>query len=158
MSGTTPSFDKVVDLVAALGSGSNPKRPASISILSGDIHFSYHSEIEFPPEMDVATPVHQVVNSPMRNALRPHERATMRFALSRMGRVVGRMLRWSVGNRRPPVRWQLDNGPVFDNCIGELTFEGERATVCIERAVVGTDGEHVIDAVFDAELTAVRGS
>jgi len=150
------SFDKMVELVATLGKASNPKRPASISVLSGDIHFSYHSQIEFPAEMDVATPVHQLVNSPMRNALRSHERATMRFALSRVGRVVGRLLRWSVGNKRPTVRWQLDNGPVFDNCIGELTFDGERATVCIERAVVGDDGEHVIDAVFDADLSAAR--
>ena len=149
------SFEALVDLLARLGSASNPKRPASISILSGDIHFSYHSEVHFPDEMGVATPVHQVVNSPMRNALRPHERAMMRFALSRGGRAVARTLRWSVRSKRPALEWQLDHGPVFDNCIGELTFDGEAASVCIERAVVGPEGDNEIDVVFDADLSQV---
>ena len=61
-----------------------------------------------------------------------------------------------MGLKRPAVTWQLDNGPVFDNCIGEITFEGEQATLCIERAVVGDDGEHEISVVFDADLSAPR--
>jgi hypothetical protein len=150
------SFDAMVGLLADLGSASRATRPASISVLSGDIHFSYHSEIEFPPELDVATPVHQLVNSPMRNALRPHERATIRFALSRAGKAVARMLRWSVRNKPPVVTWQLDQGPVFDNCIGEITFDGDDAKLSIERAVVGNDGENVFELVFDAHLSAVR--
>lgn len=152
------SFDTLVELLGRLGSAANTKRPASISLLAGDIHFSYHSEIHFPAEMNVATPVHQVVNSPIRNALRPHERAMMRFALSRVGRAIARLLRWSVRNPRPSVQWQLDDGPVFDNCIGELTFDGDVAKVCIERAVIGEAGDNEIDVVFDAELTAGRGS
>ena len=106
------SFDAMVALLADLGNASRRGRPASISVLSGDIHFSYHSEIEFPAELDVATPVHQLVNSPIRNALRPHERATMRFALSRIGRRVGRVLRWSVRNKRPGRRWSS----ITDRC------------------------------------------
>ena len=151
------SFDAMVDLIADLGKASNPRRPASICVLAGDIHFSYHSEIVFPAEMDVATPVHQLVNSPMRNALRAHERGMMRFALSRPGRAIATVLRWSVRNKRPSVRWQLDHGPVFDNCIGEITFDGDQATLCIERAVVGDDGEHEIDVAFDADLASVHG-
>jgi hypothetical protein len=150
------SFDAMVALLADLGNASRPGRPASISVLSGDIHFSYHSEIEFAAELDVATPVHQLVNSPMRNALRPHERATMRFALSRIGRTVGRALRWSVRNKPSVVRWELDHGPVFDNCIGEITFDGDDAKLCIERAVLGDDGENEIDVVFEADLSAAR--
>jgi len=109
------SFDAMVALLADIGSGSRAARPASISVLSGDIHFSYHSELEFPAELDVATPVHQLVNSPMLNALRRHERATIRFALSPFGRIVGRLLRWSVRNKPSVVTWRLDHGPVFDN-------------------------------------------
>jgi hypothetical protein len=150
------SFDAMVALLAELGSASRAERPASISVLSGDIHFSYHSEIEFPPELNVATPVHQLVNSPMRNALRPHERATIRFALSRVGQGVARMLRWSVRNEPPAVTWQLDQGPVFDNCIGEITFDGDDAKLSIERALVGNNGENELEVVFDAHLSAVR--
>ena len=149
------SFDAMVALLADLGNASRQGRPASISVLSGDIHFSYHSQIEFAAELDVATPVHQLVNSPIRNALRPHERATMRFALSPIGRRVGRVLRWSVRNKPSVVRWELDHGPVFDNCIGEITFDGDDAKLCIERAVVGSDGDNEIEVVFEADLSAV---
>jgi hypothetical protein len=150
------SFDAMVELLAGIGAGSRAERPASIAVLSGDIHFSYQSEIDFPPEMDVATPVHQLVNSPMRNALRPHERATIRLGLSRAGRAIARALRWSVRNAPPAVRWQLDHGPVFDNCIGEITFDGDDADLCIERALVGHDGRNELDVVFDTHLSAAR--
>jgi hypothetical protein len=148
------SFDAMVELLARLGARSRAERPASISVLSGDIHFSYHSQIQFPAEMDVATPVHQLVNSPMRNALRPHEQAMIRFTLSRGGRAVARALRWSVRAERPTVTWQIDQGPVFENCIGEITFDGDDAKVCIERAVVGDDEENEIGVVFEAALSA----
>jgi hypothetical protein len=92
----------------------------------------------------------------MRNALRPHERAMMRFALSHVGRAVARVLRWSVRNKPPAVTWHLDQGPVFDNCIGEITFDGDDATLRIERALVGDDGDNAIDVVFDANLSEVR--
>ncbi len=88
------SFDAMIELLDGIGQRvAREQRPASISVLSGDIHFSYHSEIDFPEAADVATPVHQLVNSPMRNALRPHERTTIRFALSRAGSVIARGLR-----------------------------------------------------------------
>ena len=150
------SFAAMVALLADVGNASRAARPASISVLSGDIHFTYQSKIEFPAEFDVATPVHQLVNSPMRNALRPHERATIRFALSRAGRAIARALRRSVREQPTKVTWQLDHGPVFDNCVGELTFEGENAKLCIERALVGDDDENGIEIVFEVDLTANR--
>jgi hypothetical protein len=148
------SFDAMVELLAELGRASRADRPASISVLSGDIHFSFHGQIHFPAEMDVATPVHQLVNSPLRNQLRPEERLVIRFMLSRAGRTIGRMLRRSVGDPPSPVTWQIDHGPVFANSVAEITFDGDDATLCIERALAGEDGHNEIEVAFDVELSA----
>ena len=58
------SFNALADLLGELGSSSRPDAPATISVLSGDIHFSYASEIRFPQPMK--SRVHQLVSSPIR--------------------------------------------------------------------------------------------
>jgi hypothetical protein len=146
------SFDALVALLADLGSADRPSPPATISVLSGDIHFSYHSALDFPPAARVASRVHQVVNSPIRNALRPFERWAMRIATSRVGALIARGLRRSTGGRRPDVRWDLDHGPVFANCVGVLTFDGDAATVCLERASADDEGAERLEVVFEVDL------
>jgi hypothetical protein len=146
------SFDALVALLADLGSADRPSPPATISVLSGDIHFSYHAAIRFPPAARVASRVHQVVNSPIRNALRPFERWAMRIATSRVGALIARGLRRSTGGRRPDVRWDLDHGPVFANCVGVLTFDGDAATVCLERASADDEGAERLEVVFEVDL------
>ena len=65
------SFTAFVELLEDLGGTHRQKPPATISVLSGDIHFSYASELIFPDGHPMASRVHQLVNSPIRNALRP---------------------------------------------------------------------------------------
>jgi hypothetical protein len=147
------SFDALIALVAEVGASDRTGAPATISVLSGDIHFSYHAELHFPPGSDVRSRVHQIVNSPMRNALRPHERTAMRVVMSRPGAALLRGLRRASGGRRPAVRWGLDHGPVFDNCIGELRFDGASASVRLERATNDADRDQPrLDVVFEVDL------
>jgi hypothetical protein len=149
------SFGAFVDLLAELGTAqqaSPESTPSTISILSGDIHFSFHSRIHFPSSMAVASNVHQLVNSPIRNALRPFERAVMRVGTSRVGTIIGRTLRRSTGGRRSPLRWSIDHGPVFDNCVGLLTFDGESALLRLEHASVDADGAPHLEVAFDVDL------
>jgi hypothetical protein len=146
------SFDALVALLAELGSADRPSPPATISVLSGDIHFSYHSALHFPATAGVVSCVHQVVNSPIRNALRPFERAAMRVATSRPGALIARALRRATGGRRPPLSWDLDHGPVFANCVGMLTFDGEAAAVCLESATADGDGTQHLEVVFEVDL------
>jgi hypothetical protein len=145
------SFDALVALLTDLGSADRPSPPATISVLSGDIHFSYHAELHFPPTARVASRVHQLVNSPIRNALRPFERWAMRIATSRVGALIARGLRRSTGGRRPDVRWDVDHGPVFANCVGVLKFDGDAATVCLESATAD-DGTPNLEVVFEVDL------
>lgn len=146
------SFDALVRLLAEVGAEGRDDAPSTISVLSGDIHFSYHSELHFPAASPLRSRVHQIVNSPMRNALRPHERTAMRVAMSRAGTALARGLRRAAGGRRTAVRWQLDHGPVFDNCLGELRFDGDAATVRLERSTNDEHDQPQLDVVFEVDL------
>ena len=147
------SFDALVDLLAELGGAHRSTAPATISILSGDIHFSYRSRLRFPDERAVSSVVHQLVGSPIRNALRPFERAAMRFGMSRIGGMVGRSMRRLAGGTRTPVQWKLDDGPVFGNCVSVLTFKERRASLIVEQATNDDDDRPTLQTVFEVDLT-----
>ena len=147
------SFESLVEMIGALASGRDLPAPASISVLSGDIHFSYHARIHYPVAAGLTAPVHQLVNSPIRNALTPPEKLGMRIAMSPGAALAARALRRSTGLRRTPLRWRMDHGPVWDNCIGKLMFLGRDASVSVERASADADGNPVLEVAFVADLT-----
>ena len=147
------SFDQLVELIRDIGAADRANAPATISVLSGDIHFSYMSEIVYPREMD--SRVHQIVNSPIRNALRPHERLAMRFSMSRAAIALGRVLRRSVRLCRASVQWRTDRCPVFENCLGRLDLHGRNATMLLEQSSPGDSGTQAeLRELFTVDLVA----
>jgi len=65
------------------------------------------------------------------------------------------VLRRAVGPRREPMHWAVDAGPVFDNCIGELTFDDARADLSVMRALpYDADSGPQLEEVIDLDLTA----
>jgi hypothetical protein len=146
------SFDELADLLADVGSGRNGPAPSTISILSGDIHFSYIAEVHFPEHLAVTSRVHQLVSSPIRNALIPRERAAIRFALSRFGKLIARGLRRTSRRRHTELSWEMTHGPVFANVLGGATFDGRGLRVVIEQAHATDDGEPELVAVIDSEF------
>ncbi|HET7044746.1 MAG TPA: alkaline phosphatase D family protein [Gaiellaceae bacterium] len=129
------SFARLARLLAGL------ERPASVLLLSGDVHYSYVAETTLPR-------VRQLVVSPMRNLLAARERRAQRFALSRVGRALGALLSRASGAAPPPFEWRLTRGPWFDNAIGTLVFEGRSARLRLERAI----GEERLETVLDERL------
>ncbi len=129
------SYQQFVELVGDAASAATP--PHSVVVASGDIHFTYAARV---PLAGVATPVWQVVSSPMRNALIPPERGVMRFTLTRVGRRVGGLLRRLA--RAPETRPGIDvvTGPLFANNICELRYDGASAELCVEHCVPDSDG------------------
>ncbi len=146
------SFDALVDLLATLGKAERADAPASICVISGDIHFSYHSEVRFPG-MAMGARVHQLVCSPIRNALTPPEKLGMRLVMSRPAGWIGRALRRTAGLTRSPVRWRIDHGPVWANTLGVLTLRGRHADVVVEQAKPDDEGQPVLASVLRATLT-----
>ena len=147
------SFNGLVDLLRGLGDSSRSDAPATISVLAGDIHFSYAAEIQFPQAMK--SRVHQLVSSPIRNALKPPESTAMRLAKSKSAGFLGRVLRRATGRRRPAVSWKIDVGPVFANTLGELSFTSRAARLCILQARPHVDdAKPEFDDVIQIDLVA----
>lgn len=61
------SFDAMVKLLGSLVR--RTPAPRSILLLSGDVHFSYSSRVRLKDHPETSTHIHQLVQSPLRNAL-----------------------------------------------------------------------------------------
>jgi hypothetical protein len=144
------SFRLIEDLIAEIASG--PDAPATVSIIGGDIHFSYAAALQLRSGDELTSGVHQLVCSPIRNILPRSDRRVLRFAASRAGRWIAEHLqRWV---RRPPSRftWELEDEPLFANTMGALRFEGDRATAHLERAHHSDAGEERLELIIDRRL------
>jgi hypothetical protein len=135
----TRSFDALGELFRRLGEGrlggpigAGPAyaAPASISVLSGDVHHSYVARADLGTPM--TTPVHQLTCSPIHNQVPAYMRPLMRIAWSRAAAKSVRGLAKSVGVRRPELTWGRLAGPYFGNAISTLRLDGPAATVKVE--------------------------
>ncbi|GAB3801278.1 alkaline phosphatase D family protein [Micromonospora zhanjiangensis] len=129
------SFEALAELFARLGSGrpAGPDErigagpaypaPATISVLSGDVHHSYVARARFRLD-GVTTPVHQLTCSPIHNQVPAPMRPLMRLGWARgpAGALAG--LARSAGLPRPPVRWRKVAGPYFGNAVSTLVHAG----------------------------------
>jgi hypothetical protein len=139
------------ELLREVGAGRRGRAPASIVVLSGDVHHAYLAEMGFPRGSDVTSHVWQATCSPFRNPLSANERRAVRAGFSRAGAVLGRLLAKSAGVPPPPVRWRFQDGdPRFDNQIGTLELDGRRARARLERSGPSERGaEHPMLEVTD---------
>jgi hypothetical protein len=120
-----------------VGAGGAYPGPASISVLSGDVHHSYVARAMLGP--DVRTPVHQLTCSPIHNQVPAPMRPLMRFSWSRLAARGVRGLARSAGVKRPALRWKRLAGPYFGNAVGTLRTANRHAEVTIEGTTKGGD-------------------
>jgi hypothetical protein len=147
------SFERLWEILAAAGSGRSGEAPASIVLLSGDVHHAYLAEVAFPRTAQVRSKVWQAVCSPFRNPLDRRERRAIRFGMSRAGALIARTLGRAAGVPDPPVRWRLAHEhPWFDNQIATLAVDGRSATLSIERVTPGHEDDLRLDRVFTHPL------
>ena len=132
------SYAAFDDLIATLRRRDTP--PRSIVVASGDIHFSYAARVGHF-EGSPGPQVWQIVSSPIRNALIPHERSAMRFSTTRTGGLVGSVLRRAV--RGPDTRPRIDlvEGPFFANNMCELSYADGGITAVFENSTSIDDGD-----------------
>ena len=147
------SFRGVCELLREVASGRRGKAPASIAVLSGDVHHAYLAEIGFPPGTDASSAVYQAVCSPFRNPLDERERRAIRIAKSRGAGAFARRLARLAGVQDPPVRWRnVHPEPWFDNQVGTLVFDGRSATLRLEKTTPGSDDDAALETVFEHRL------
>ena len=94
------SFERLTGLLARAGAGEFGEPPATITVLSGDVHHAYLAELAFPRSAGVRSNVWQAVCSPFRNALDSRERKTIDLGDSRVPG--GRLPRPRPARRRRP--------------------------------------------------------
>jgi phosphodiesterase/alkaline phosphatase D-like protein len=128
-----PSFDALADLIAAAGSG--PGAPATICVLSGDVHHAYVAEPRWRaggtgPDAHVV----QLTCSPVHNSVPLSIKVVFRLGWTLPGRALGRLLARHGRRARPAVGWRRTGGPWFGNQLMTLTLRGREARLRLEQA------------------------
>jgi hypothetical protein len=151
------SFHRLCALLRDVGAGRRGAPPATICVLSGDVHHAYLAEVGFPAGAGVESAVWQAVCSPFRNPLDAKERRVILAAWTRAAGTVTRALARAAGVRDPEVRWRLAHDkPWFNNQVAWLELEGRRARFVLEKALPAEDGrgEPRMERVFERSIAA----
>jgi hypothetical protein len=146
------SFQRLRGLLEEVGSGKRGKAPATIVVLSGDVHHAYLAEMAFKPEAGVESAVYQAVCSPYRNPLERYERQAIEAGFSRPFTAATRALAGAAGAADPGLRWRLAEGPYFDNQVASLRLDGREAKMQLDKTVAGEEDERRLDCVFERRL------
>ena len=148
------SFGGLTKLLREVGSGKRGRPPASIGVLSGDVHHAYLAEVAFPRDAEVRSVVYQAVCSPFRNALSSREERMVRAAMSRPADLATRCLSRAIGVHDPEIRWRFAEGPFFDNQVATLELDGPASILRLERTVRDPRGrDPCLELSFERSLT-----
>jgi PhoD-like phosphatase len=126
------SFERLAGALREVAAGKRGRAPATILVLSGDVHYAYLAEATFPGE-PVESKLYQAVCSPFRHCLDPPLELANRFALTRTAQRIGAVLARSVRLPRPPLSWQLKRGPYFENEVATVELRDREARLRLER-------------------------
>ncbi|MET9903170.1 alkaline phosphatase D family protein [Streptomyces sp. NPDC006446] len=127
------SFEELAELIAEAGSGEHA--PATVCVLSGDVHHAYVTEpVWADPARQPAARVLQLTCSPVHNSIPLSIRLGFRFGWSRPARMLGGLLARHGRRGRPSVDWRKAGGPWFGNQLMTLTLHGRSAALRLEQA------------------------
>ncbi|MDX6627442.1 MAG: hypothetical protein QOE56_2431 [Solirubrobacterales bacterium] len=145
------SFELLRDLLGEVAAGKRGAAPASVVVLSGDVHHAYLSEVAFPHD-GPRSPVYQAVCSPYRNPLDRKERNVIRVGFSRPFTRFAALLARVAGAPDPGIRWRLRDGPCFDNQVAMLRLDGRKATMTLDKTIPGEERESRLERSFERRL------
>jgi len=130
------SFEALADLLASVARGQRAPggvAPASVCVLSGDVHHAYAAQARFPEPTDA--PVYQLTCSPLHNFVPRAMQVAFRAAWTRTAeRCASSILRRTGPVPRPSLSWDRLCGPSFGNEIATLLIDGRHAELVLERS------------------------
>jgi hypothetical protein len=148
------SFEDLADLLKSIGAGSpTASPPASVVVLSGDVHHGYLAEIGFGNGSGVKSPVYQAVSSPLRNPLSLPERLIMQTGWTKRGEQICKMLSHLAGAKQTDISWCLAHEkPWFDNHVSTLQIRGREASLKVEKTTTEDTGEPRLHKFLERRL------
>jgi hypothetical protein len=157
------SFTQLEELLTSLATGyrsAHGAPPATVTLISGDVHHSYLTAVDLPRTAAATTStatrtsaVYQAVCSPFHQAMPPKMRYAQRLASNRASGLIGTAVATLAGARVPGIKWRITEGPWFDNMIATLEFDGRAARVRFDRATTDTSGAPHLTATCEASLS-----
>jgi hypothetical protein len=133
------SFDRLASLFERVGRGeAGSAPPATITVLSGDVHHTYVSEADYPRPL--AARVYQVTCSPIQNTIPLVMRLVFRIGWSKAVERTIRLLDRVTNVPPVPIKWHHPSGPWFGNMLALLSFDGRSARARLEGAQEGAGG------------------
>jgi hypothetical protein len=133
------SFERLATLIGKVARGEYAAdstgaatAPATVCVLSGDVHHAY---VAHPHYSDVASEVYQLTCSPLHNRVPAVMRLAFRAGWSRAAeRGTRRVLGVIAKVPTPSVEWTRTAGPYFGNDVMTLRLDGRRADLLLEQA------------------------
>ncbi|MCW2876594.1 MAG: Phosphodiesterase/alkaline phosphatase D-like protein [Sphaerisporangium sp.] len=123
------SFEQLGRLLVDVAAGRRGRAPATIVLMSGDVHYSYLAAAG-PASADLdSARIYQAVCSPIRNPLSRTLRLANVIGSFGVATIVGGILTRTVRLPRRTLRWKITNGPWFPNALAALDLDGRSAVV-----------------------------
>lgn len=125
------SFQRLSDLILEVARRPDGSGPATVSVLSGDVHHSYAARAQF--RGGAGTQVYQLVCSPVHNYVPTFMKPV--FKLGWSPTMASLIRRWAqrLGVPELPMSWRNLSGPLFGNTIATLETSGRDAEVVFEQ-------------------------
>lgn len=147
---------QMADMITAIAQGREGDAPASIVMVSGDVHHCYLAEVSLPADASSDCGIWQAVCSGFRKELAPHEKAVIKFGHSKLAARLARRMARAAGVTELAFSWQLVERPSYANQIGTVSLAGARSSVRVEQVVDGKWKAPQLETAFERDLT--RGS
>jgi hypothetical protein len=136
------SYLRLCGLLRDVGAGRRGPAPASICVLSGDVHHAYLAQVGFRPADGVQSAVWQAVCSPFRNPLNTREKRIILAGWTQAAGRFTRRLARAAGVPDPEIGWRLAHDePWFNNQVAMLELEGRNGRFRLEKALPDEAGD-----------------
>jgi hypothetical protein len=147
------SFAGLERLLTELAAGAHGPPPASVTIISGDVHHSYLAAVGLPASAGSRTAVHEAVCSPFHQTMPPMMQRAQRLASTRLGGLIGAAVARLAGAVPPAIRWRITQGPWFENMLATLEYDGRAARVRFDRTTGGGPGAPRLTPAHEERLS-----
>ncbi len=152
------SFLRLTRLIEAVANGKKARKgraPATVTVLSGDVHHGYVAGAGFPAPSDGAqSRVYQAVSSPLRNALPEEKSRLQKNAWTKRHRLAGRLAARLSGAGPDPLTWRLLHPELFFcDQIATLDLEGRAARLTFEASALDASDRPTLTRLLTLQLS-----